>query len=156
MSNFGSFSYFQIFLSLGVQQGLQKLPKLDINDIGLLFHRYILIPRKCLRKPPFKTQGGGGQNCRFWDWMAPKLKLLYCDWLKEMSKLHFFQPLTSQKKHSTWFWHSLSNFKTKWEIQISWPSLGSNMDPLEAVSYLDKLSFWVLHNTNLWNWFYLE
>ena len=65
MSNFGSFSYFQTSLSLGVEQGLQKLPKFDINDLRLLFHCYILIPRKCPRKIPFKTQcvwRGGGQK----------------------------------------------------------------------------------------------
>ena len=56
MSNFGSFSYFQTSLSLRVGQVLQKLPKFDINDLKLLFHCYILIPRKCPRKTPFKTQ----------------------------------------------------------------------------------------------------
>ena len=56
LSNFGSFSYFQTPLSLGVEQGLQKLPKIDINDLRLLFYCYILIPRKCPRKTPFKTQ----------------------------------------------------------------------------------------------------
>ena len=59
MSNFDNFSYFQTFLSLGVKQGLQKLPKFDINNIRLLFHCYILIPRKCPRKTPFKTQWKG-------------------------------------------------------------------------------------------------
>ena len=56
MSNFGSFSYFQTSLSLGVEQGLQKLQKFDINDLRLLFHCNILIPRKCPRKTPFKAQ----------------------------------------------------------------------------------------------------
>ena len=56
MSNFSSFSYFQTALSLGVGQVLQKLPKFDINDLKLLFHCYILIPRKCPRKTQFKTQ----------------------------------------------------------------------------------------------------
>ena len=56
MSNFDSFSYFQTSLSLGVKQGLQKLPKYDINDLRHLFHWYILIARKCPRKTPFKTQ----------------------------------------------------------------------------------------------------
>ena len=56
MSNFGSFSYFQTFLSLGVEQRLQKLPKFYINDLRLLFHCNILIPRKCPRKTLFKTQ----------------------------------------------------------------------------------------------------
>ena len=60
MSNFGSFSYFQIYLSLGVKQGLQKLQKIDINDLRLLFHCNILIPKKCPRKTPFKAQCGGG------------------------------------------------------------------------------------------------
>ena len=52
MSNFGSF---QTSLSLGVEQGLQKLPKFDINDLKLLIHCYILIPKKYPRKTPFKT-----------------------------------------------------------------------------------------------------
>ena len=56
MSNFGSLSYFQTSLLLGVQQGLQKLPKFDINDLRLSFHCNILIPRKCLRKTLFKAQ----------------------------------------------------------------------------------------------------
>ena len=56
MSNFGSFSYFQTSLSLGVEQGLQKLQKFNINDLILLFHCNILIPWKCPRKTPFKTQ----------------------------------------------------------------------------------------------------
>ena len=56
MSNFFSFSYFQTFFSLGVEQGLQKLPKFDINDLRLLFHCNILIPKKCPRKTLFKAQ----------------------------------------------------------------------------------------------------
>ena len=62
MSNFGSFSYFQTFLSLGVEQGLQKLPKFDINDLRLSFHCNILIPRKCPRKTLFKAQWGLGET----------------------------------------------------------------------------------------------
>ena len=54
LPTFGSFSYFQTSLSLGVEQGLQKLPKFDINDLRLLFHCFILIPRKCPRKIPFQ------------------------------------------------------------------------------------------------------
>ena len=57
LSNFGCFSYFQTFLSLGVKQGLQKLPKFDINDLWLLLHCNILIPRKCPCKTLFKAQG---------------------------------------------------------------------------------------------------
>ena len=56
MSNFDSFSYFQTSLSLGVKQGLQKVPKFNINDLRLLFQRYILIPRKYPHKTPFITQ----------------------------------------------------------------------------------------------------
>ena len=56
MSNFSSFSYFHTFLSLGVKQGLQEIPKFDINDLRLLFHCGILIPRKCPRKTHFNTQ----------------------------------------------------------------------------------------------------
>ena len=37
-----------------------KNSKFDINDLRLLFHCYILIPRKCPGKTPFKTQWGGG------------------------------------------------------------------------------------------------
>ena len=62
MSNFGSFSYFQTFLSLGVEQGLQKLPKFDINDLRLLFHCNILIPRKCPRKTLFKAPCNAGAD----------------------------------------------------------------------------------------------
>ena len=59
MSNFAGFGYFQTFISLGVKQGLWKLPKFDINDFKLLIHCYILIPKKCPRKTPLKTQCGG-------------------------------------------------------------------------------------------------
>ena len=51
MSNYDGFSYLQTFLSIGIEQGLQKLPKFDINDLRFLFHCNILIPRKCLLKP---------------------------------------------------------------------------------------------------------
>ena len=56
LSKFGSFSYFQTSLSLGVGQVHQKLQKFDINNLRLLFHYYILIPRKCPHKTPFKRQ----------------------------------------------------------------------------------------------------
>ena len=56
LSNFGSFSYFQTSISVGVEQRLQRLPKFDINDLKLSFHCCILIPRKCPHKTPFKTQ----------------------------------------------------------------------------------------------------
>ena len=59
LPNFGSFSYFQTFFSLGVQQGLQKLPKFDINDLRHLFHCNILIPRNVRVKPYSKHSGGG-------------------------------------------------------------------------------------------------
>ncbi len=49
-------------ISLGVKQWLQKVPKFDINDIRILFYCYILIPRKCPRKTPFKTQCPPPQN----------------------------------------------------------------------------------------------
>ena len=35
---------------------LLVMPKFDINDLKFLFQCYILIPRKCLRKTPFKAQ----------------------------------------------------------------------------------------------------
>ena len=60
LSNFDSFSYFQTFLSLGVEQGLQKPAKFDINDLRLLFHCYILIPRNVRVKPHSKHSVGGG------------------------------------------------------------------------------------------------
>ena len=90
MSNFGTFSYFETSLALEVQQGLQKLPKCDINDLRLLFHRYILIPRKCPRKTPFKTQWGRGK--RSIDPSAPQFRRPYHKW-----RLHAIHPLASQQ-----------------------------------------------------------
>ena len=43
-------------LRVGVQQGLQKLQKFDINDLRHLFHCNMLILRKYPRKTPFKAQ----------------------------------------------------------------------------------------------------
>ena len=54
MPNFGSFTYIQTSLSLGVEQGPQKPQKFDIYDLWLLFHYNILIPRKCPRKTLFQ------------------------------------------------------------------------------------------------------
>ena len=56
LSDFCSFRYFQTSLSLGVEQGLQKPQKFDLNDLILLFHCNILIPRKCPRKTSYKAQ----------------------------------------------------------------------------------------------------
>ena len=39
-----------------ISLGIKKLPKFDIIDLRLLFHRYIFVPRKCPRKTPFKAQ----------------------------------------------------------------------------------------------------
>ena len=41
---------------LSIEQGLQKLQKFDINDLRLLFHCNILVPKKYPRKTQFKTQ----------------------------------------------------------------------------------------------------
>ena len=71
LSNFGSFSYFQTFFSLGVEQGLQKLPKFDINNLKLLFHGNILIPWKCLRSKQWGLGLGVGGT-------ALLLKTLLC------------------------------------------------------------------------------
>ena len=63
MSNIGSCwssCWIQTSLSLEVEQGLQKLPKFDINDLRLLFHGNILIPWKCLRS---KQWGWGVRPC---------------------------------------------------------------------------------------------
>ena len=60
MLNLGSFSHTS--LSLGVEQGLQKLSKFDINGLRLLFHCNILILKKCPRKTLFKAQWVGGAN----------------------------------------------------------------------------------------------
>ena len=49
-----NFSYFQISLWLGVDKGLQKLPKSDKNELRLLFDCFILISRKCPLKIPFQ------------------------------------------------------------------------------------------------------
>ena len=46
----------------GVGKGIKKLPKFDRNDLRLLFHYYILIPRKCPRKTYFNTQWGGASS----------------------------------------------------------------------------------------------
>ena len=71
MSNFGSFIYFQTFLSLGVEQGLKKLPEFDIDDPRLLFHCNTLIPRKCPRKTLFKAQCSSAP--KFWqEWIGAK------------------------------------------------------------------------------------
>ena len=53
---FGSFSFSQASIWLRVNKVLQKLQEFDINDLRLLFHCNILIPRKCSRKTPFKAQ----------------------------------------------------------------------------------------------------
>ena len=85
MSNFGSFSYFQTSLSLGVKQGLQKLPIFDINDLRLLFHCNILIPRKCPCKTPFKTQ------CP----LPSPFEINYLKKPKETKRVHAYSPLNS-------------------------------------------------------------
>ena len=104
LSNFGSFSYFQTFRSLGVEQGLQKLPKLDINDLKLVFHCYILIHRKCQHKTPFRTQcpprifrpsyGPVIAECRCSYWCNSIKKwsnFTFCDVTKNFIKASLFQ-----------------------------------------------------------------
>ena len=52
-TNFGSFSYFQASLWLGVDKVLQKLTKSYKLELRYLFQCCILTPRKCPRKNPF-------------------------------------------------------------------------------------------------------
>ena len=47
---FGSFSFFQASIGLGVDKLLQELTKSYKNELRHLLQCYILIPRKCLRK----------------------------------------------------------------------------------------------------------
>ena len=109
MSNFGSFSYFQTFLSLGVEQGLQKLPKFDINDLILLFHCNILIHRKCPRKTLFKAQCWGPSKIAF-----TGQKLLMPRWNKggtykqvkiTNTTLQYFRDLKSYIIRKNWWDH---------------------------------------------------
>ena len=56
LQTFGSFSFFQVSIGLGVDKVLYKLTKSYKSELRHLFQCCILIPRKCLRKPHFNTQ----------------------------------------------------------------------------------------------------
>ena len=56
MSNFGSFRYFQTYLSLSSRYFK------NYHDIKFLFHCYILIPRKCPCKTQVQHTVGGGDH----------------------------------------------------------------------------------------------
>ena len=55
LPTFGSFSFFQASLWLGVDKILQKLSKSYKSEVKHLFQFCILIPRKCPRKTPIST-----------------------------------------------------------------------------------------------------
>ena len=59
LPSFGSFSFFQASLWLGVDKVLQKLTKSYKNKLKHLFQCWILIPRKCPCKFHFSTQWVG-------------------------------------------------------------------------------------------------
>ena len=65
LPTFGSFSFFQASLWLGVDKELQILTKSYKNMLKHLFQCYILIPRKCSHKTPFqhKVPPLGFQKC---------------------------------------------------------------------------------------------
>ena len=54
LPTFGSFSFFQASLWLGVDKVLKKLTKFYKSELKNLFQCCILIPRKCPRKTPFQ------------------------------------------------------------------------------------------------------
>ena len=54
LPTFGSFSFFQASIWLGVDKVLQKLTKSYKNELRHLFQCIILIPRKCPHKTPFQ------------------------------------------------------------------------------------------------------
>ena len=54
LPTFGSFSFFQAFLWLGVDKVLQKQTKSYKNELRHSFQHCILIPGKCPRKTPFQ------------------------------------------------------------------------------------------------------
>ena len=62
LPTFGSFSFFQTSLWLGVDKFLQKLTKSYKSEIRLLYQWCILIPRKCLHKTPFQHTVQWGPN----------------------------------------------------------------------------------------------
>ena len=74
LPTFGSFSFFQASLWLGVDKVLQKLTKSYKSELRHLFQCCILIPRKCPRKTPFQHTVGGGKGlkmCLRNIWMVP-------------------------------------------------------------------------------------
>ena len=92
MSNFDSFSYFQTSLSLGVKQVLQKLPKIDINDLKLLFHCYILIPKQCnVRvKPNSKHSAPAACDSRVWLACCRWFWMMTTSWHVHIRRSHCF------------------------------------------------------------------
>ena len=54
LPTFGSFSFFQASLWLGVDKVLPKPTKSYKSELRHIFQCCILIPRKCLRKTPFQ------------------------------------------------------------------------------------------------------
>ena len=56
LPNFGTFSFFQASILLGVDRVLKKLTKLYKSELKHLCQCCILIPRKCPHKPHFNTQ----------------------------------------------------------------------------------------------------
>ena len=54
LPTFGSFSFFQASILLGVDKVLQKLTKSYKSELRHLFQCRILIPMKCSRKTPFQ------------------------------------------------------------------------------------------------------
>ena len=58
LPTFGSFSFFQASLWLGVNKVLQTLTKSYKNELRHLFQCCILIPRKCPHKTPFQQTVG--------------------------------------------------------------------------------------------------
>ena len=57
---FGSFSFFQASIWLGVDKVLQELTKSYKNELRHLFQCCIFNPRKCLRKTLFQHKRGEG------------------------------------------------------------------------------------------------
>ena len=62
LPNFGSFSFFQTSLWLGVNKVLQKLTKSYKNELRHLFQCCILMPMKCPHKTPFQHTVPLGEN----------------------------------------------------------------------------------------------
>ena len=70
LQTFGSFSFFQASIWLGVNKVLQKVTKSYKNELRLLFQCCILIPRKCPRKTPFQHTVPPPDKCLRKIWMV--------------------------------------------------------------------------------------